>query len=168
MFSRKSRYWIPTLAVPLAAVAVMHIQSAHADTVLTSTSGNVQLGVEDLGATGLSTGLDLAGVGDAITPGCYCEGWGAGYTGFSGYSANDNGSANVTGVSFTVGTDTATSVVDITGSALQVTQTYSASTANGIEGLPTCSTFLPDCSPPLWIRERIWVPLCRTWPRGSV
>jgi hypothetical protein len=105
--------------------------SAFADTVITSGNGNVTLGVENLGATGRATGLNLLGVGDAITPGCYCEGWGAGYTGKVGYSANSNGSSNVTGVSFTTGVNTATSVVMITGSALQVTQTYGQAPGSG-------------------------------------
>jgi len=118
-------------ALAIAGVMFFSAGSVMANTVLTSGNGNVTLGVEDLGATGLSTGLSLAGVGDAITPGCYCEGWGAGYTGFSGYSANANGSANVSGVSFTTGVNTATSVVNITGSALQVTQTYGQAPGSG-------------------------------------
>jgi hypothetical protein len=62
--------------VAVAALLAMGAGAAHAGAVLTSGNGNVMLGVEDLGATGPSTGLSLAGVGDAITPGCYCEGWG--------------------------------------------------------------------------------------------
>jgi hypothetical protein len=60
--------------VAVAALLAMGAGAAHAGAVLTSGDGNVMLGVEDLGATGPSTGLSLAGVGDAITPGCYCEG----------------------------------------------------------------------------------------------
>lgn len=123
-----------TLNMFVAGVAVAGFMavtdtSARADVVLTSGNGNVQLGVEDLGATGRSTGLALAGVGDAITPGCYCEGWGAGSTSGSGYSANDNGSANVTGISFNPAT--ATSVVNISGTTLNVTQAYSAAGTSG-------------------------------------
>jgi hypothetical protein len=111
-------------------LAIGTASTAHANAVLTSGNGDVTLGVENLGATGLSTGLALAGVGDAITPGCYCEGWGASYNGsVSGYSANANGSANVTGVSFSSSATNATSVTTI--GSLQVTQSYSPATNSG-------------------------------------
>jgi len=41
------------------------------------TTGNVSLGVEDSGQLNFGgTGIFYAGVGDAIIPGCPCEGWG--------------------------------------------------------------------------------------------
>ena len=124
---------LKTLGYGLLTLAALAGNPAHADAVLTSGNGNVQLGVEDLGATGLSVGLALAGVGDAITPGCYCEGWGAGYgsSATSGYSANANGSSNVTGVSFVSTATTALSVTMITGTGLQVTQFYAPAAASG-------------------------------------
>jgi type IV pilus assembly protein PilY1 len=117
-------------SVAVVTLLAIGAGGARADVVLTSGNGNVELGVEPLGATGRATGLFLAGVGDAITPGCYCEGWGASYNGsVSGYSANDDGSANVTGVSFVTTSTSATSVTMVGG--LQVTQTYTPSAASG-------------------------------------
>ena len=59
------------------------------------TTGKVQMGVGDNGGLGaLGVGLNLiGGPGDAITPGCLCEGWGA--------AANGNGNFGVYGLSGT-------------------------------------------------------------------
>ncbi len=124
----RTRNFLASAAATVLVIATA--STAHADAILTSGNGNVSLGVEDLGATGRGTGLALAGVGDAITPGCYCEGWGASYNGtVSGYSANDNGSANVSGVSFTSSATNATSVTMIGG--LKITQSYSPAASSG-------------------------------------
>ena len=120
-------FYAALAGLTVAGIMALAGSPARADTVLTSGNGNVSLGVESLGATGLYTGLALLGVGDAITPGCYCEGWGAGSTSGTGYSANDNGSANVNLVSGSG----ATSVVNISGTSLNVQQIYMASTKSG-------------------------------------
>lgn len=120
-------FYTALAGLTVAGIMALAGSPARADTVLTSGNGNVSLGVESLGATGLYTGLALLGVGDAITPGCYCEGWGAGSTSGTGYSANDNGSANVNLVSGSG----ATSVVNISGTSLNVQQIYMASTKSG-------------------------------------
>jgi hypothetical protein len=123
--------------VAAAGLTFLGANAAMADAVLVSGNGNVQLGVEDFGATGRSVGLNLAGVGDAITPGCYCEGWGAGFAGGPanvGWSDNDNSSPsnnNVSLVNFTSGANTATSIVNVGTSGLQVTQDYAASPKSG-------------------------------------
>jgi hypothetical protein len=69
---------------------------------------------------------------DSVTPGCFCEGWGAAYDGtVQGNSSNDNGgNTNVTGVSFTSTADTATSVVTIGN--LNVSQAYAPASAGGV------------------------------------
>lgn len=115
----------------LAAIALTSVaQIASADAVLTS--GDVSIGVKSMGALGGGgVGLALSGVGDAITPGCLCEGWGASADAFKGWSANDNGgNSNVSLVSFTSSASTASSVVKI--GALQVRQDYAPSTASGL------------------------------------
>jgi hypothetical protein len=49
-------------------------------------TGTVQMGVANNGGLGaLGVGLSLLGTGDAITPGCLCEGWGAAASSASGY-----------------------------------------------------------------------------------
>ena len=60
----------------LSAVAVVALSTAaHATTI---TNGPVSMGLFDNGGLGSGgVGLDLSGIGDAITPGCLCEGWGA-------------------------------------------------------------------------------------------
>lgn len=69
---------------------------AVAGTVLTSGNGNVTLGVQNNGALGFSgVGINKAGVGDGIIPGCLCEGWGVAANGVAGWSANDAGQTNI-------------------------------------------------------------------------
>jgi type IV pilus assembly protein PilY1 len=68
---------------------------------------------------------------DSVTPGCFCEGWGAAYNGsVTGNSSNDNGgNTNVTGVSFASTATTATAVTKIGN--LQVTQAYAPAPGAG-------------------------------------
>jgi PEP-CTERM motif len=106
--------------------------SAHAQQVIT-TSGGVSVGVQTLGALGGGgVGISLAGLGDGITPGCLCEGWGASIGSINGWSGNDNGgNFNITGVSFAATSSSATSIVDI-GNSLRVTQAYGLSASNAL------------------------------------
>ena len=105
-------------------------QAALADATLTS--GEVSIGITSLGALGGNgVGINFSGLGDAITPGCLCEGWGASADSFSGWSANENGGDyNVSLVSFSSSASSATSVVKI--GALQVQQNYAASSVSGL------------------------------------
>ena len=102
--------------------------TVHAGAVITS--GPVSMGIFDEGHLNFSgVGLFLAGVGDAIVPGCLCEGWGVAGDGISGWGSVDNGGiSNLTNDSFTSGASTATSIVHLTSlPSLSVTQAYAPS-----------------------------------------
>lgn len=119
-----------TLIAVLAASAMslLGISTASAQAIITS--GSVQLGVDTLGDLGVSgIGITYTGVGDAITPGCLCEGWGVSGNGIAGWVGNANGgTVNVTGISFTSTASTATSVVRLTSlPALTISQAYAPS-----------------------------------------
>src|SRR5262249_50215582 len=64
--------------------------------------------------------------------GCICEGWGAGNTTNNTFGGADistlGGAIGLTPVSFASTATTATSVVDVTGSGLRVSQDYHPST----------------------------------------
>ncbi|WP_372715581.1 PEP-CTERM sorting domain-containing protein [Immundisolibacter sp.] len=109
------------LALPSASMA---------GAVLTTSTG-LEMGVFDDGGLGFSgTGLFFPGIGDAITPGCLCEGWGVAASGSSAYSYAGGSSGFSTAV-FTAGatSDAGFSTVTTT-SGLTITHTYSA-TASG-------------------------------------
>jgi hypothetical protein len=116
--------------VALSALCALAF-SAQAQQVVTI--GDVSLGIQRLGALGGDgVGISLAGLGDGITPGCLCEGWGASLGSVKGWSGNANGGDfNVTGVSF-AGTATAATAVVNVGTALQVTQAYGASASSSL------------------------------------
>jgi hypothetical protein len=114
-----------------AALSVLAMSPAFSGQVLTTSSG-VQVGVFDLGALGFGgVGISYPSLGDGITPGCLCEGWGASIGPISGWSANANGGdVNVGLVNFSSTPTTATSVVNVGGAAgLGVTQAYSLSSS---------------------------------------
>lgn len=121
--------------------------AAWGQAVITLPGGQVSLGVDALGALGagsLPAGSNVPGghygiyyapaKQDAIAPGCFCEGWGVSVNGTTaGYVGNDDGgTSNITGVSFASTSSTATSVVGLTGTGLQVTQAFAPSTANTV------------------------------------
>lgn len=136
----------------LIAVAIVFAPAAWGQAVITLPDGNVSLGVGAFGALGNCAGSDCSGDvvasgtpglpatsndpgypygiylksqnADSVTPGCFCEGWGAAYNGtVQGNSSNSNGgNTNITGVSFASTSSTATSVVTIGG--LKITQAY--------------------------------------------
>ncbi len=104
------------------------------------TDGNVSLGVDTLGQLNVGGGVaDVVGqtaVGvrwidpsgtqyESTSHGCLCEGWGLAVGGSSGYANNSVGTAGLTSVSFVNDATTATSVVQITGTAVQVTHSFS-------------------------------------------
>nr|WP_235834974.1 PEP-CTERM sorting domain-containing protein [Albitalea terrae] len=116
-----------------AALSVLAL-SAQAGQVIT-TAGGASLGIQDMGALGFGgVGIALAGVGDGITPGCLCEGWGASLGGTAGWSANANGgNVNVGLVSFGSTASSATSIVNVGGaSGLQVKQEYGMSASSAL------------------------------------
>lgn len=99
----------------------------------TISNGTVTLGVNDEGNLAFS-GVGLTYVptsGEAITPGCACEGWGAGdaLSSRSGWAGESSGDANIILDSFINTSDSATSVVRINDGAdlLRVTHNYAPS-----------------------------------------
>lgn len=103
------------------------------------TNGNVSLGVDTLGQLNVRGGTaDVVGtrtVGvrwidgtgnqyESTSHGCLCEGWGLAVNGTSGYANNASGTGGLTALSFTSTATTATSVVQITGTDVQVTHDF--------------------------------------------
>jgi hypothetical protein len=113
-----------------AAVGLLLVQGIQAQQVVVS--DDVSVGVQALGTLGGGgVGITLAGHGDGITPGCLCEGWGASFGAIAGWSANAIGNFNVSGVSFSGTSASATSVVNV-GTVLQVTQVYGPSFSSSL------------------------------------
>lgn len=93
------------------------------------TTGSVTLGVNSTGSlddVAAGVGLNLAGVGDALIPGCPCESWGVSADAVSGYTGEATGTSNIGLTSFVSGVATATSVTTLTGSTLSITQDFSS------------------------------------------
>jgi len=96
-------------------------------------NGTVQIGVNTLGhliapdGTGSAVGVRYVPSGaDALTPGCYCEGWGVGdaSSGLTGWADEAAGtSANLNVINYTATATTAVAVVQV-GTDLQVTHDY--------------------------------------------
>lgn len=110
-------------ALALAASAL----AANAAPAILDT-GLIRMGVGDTGGLGQSVAVGLSGpTGDAITPGCLCEGWGASASGVTGYTYG-NGNRNFNFVSSTMTqTGVATgNVVTVLTNGLEVTHTYSS------------------------------------------
>src|SRR5262245_10040479 len=69
------------------------------------TTGKIEMGVGDNGGLGaLGVGLQLiGGPGDAITPGCLCEGWGAAANGDGNFHVYGLFGTGISSTSFTAG-----------------------------------------------------------------
>ncbi|MEX2261897.1 MAG: hypothetical protein WD696_08085 [Bryobacteraceae bacterium] len=107
------------------------------------TNGNTSLGVNDHGHLNffgngpggpLTYGVYRAGVGDAISPGCACEGWGVavtlpGGTRTSGFVNRSSGDGGVGGGVFGSTSTTATSTTSLTGAPVTVEHRYGPSLA---------------------------------------
>lgn len=117
--------------VLLASVLFLLTPSSYAGAILST--GKIRMGVRDTAGLGFGgVGLELlslkarVGAGDAITPGCLCEGWGAAANGngnFGDYGAS--GTRGIGSATFTQsGPDTATSTVLLTN-GLKVVHDYS-------------------------------------------
>lgn len=114
------------LAAAVVAGGLGGAGAAGAQAVISN--GTVSLGVFEQGHLnyqGVGVRFDATG-NDGTSPGCLCEGWGAGVVGgTSGWASVDNGGiSNVTVVSFASTATTATSVVRI-GGELEVTHVFS-------------------------------------------
>jgi hypothetical protein len=116
-----------TLAAIALGVASIGAQAAPA--VLDT--GLVRMGVGDNGGLAQGVGVGLSGpTGDAITPGCLCEGWGASASGTTGYTYGAVGSSGISSALLTTTTASgaglyAQSVVSLSN-GLQVTHTYTS------------------------------------------
>lgn len=122
----KSTLRMTLTAVWLAAAAI----SAQAAPAVLDT-GLLKMGIGDNAGLAQGTGVGLIGpTGDAITPGCLCEGWGASAGGLTGYTYGAgatmfNITSAVAASNGVVGAGlAATSVVTMTN-GLMVTHTYS-------------------------------------------
>lgn len=117
-----------TLTAVCLAAAALGAQAAPA--VLDT--GLIRMGIGDNGGLAQGgTGVGLVGpTGDAITPGCLCEGWGASASGTTGYTYGAGATMfNMTSALATsngvVGAGLAASSVVTMTNGLQVTHTYS-------------------------------------------
>jgi type IV pilus assembly protein PilY1 len=116
------------LTKALAAMMLVGVVSAVQAAPAVLDTGLVRMGVSDNGGLGaLGVGLDSF-AGDAITPGCLCEGWGAAAGGVGNYSYG-GGTSGITSATLTTTTASgvglsAASVVTM-ANGLEVTHTYS-------------------------------------------
>lgn len=137
----------------LALMFTIGATAGNADAAAVIVSGDIALGVNDLGhlnvedptgvvqaanagyggttAVGVATRLgDGSTWIDATSPGCLCEGWGVSASGVSGYANVYAGTAGLALDSFTSTASTATSSVHLTAMpGLKVTQEYAPSAA---------------------------------------
>lgn len=112
----------------LAGIALASMAAGVQAAPVVLNTGLIQMGVADNGGLG-ALGVGLYGpTGDAITPGCLCEGWGAAAGGVSGYVYGLGGTNVTSALTTTVSASgpglSATSVVTLTN-GLKVTQVYS-------------------------------------------
>ena len=150
----------------LAAVGMvaLDVSSANAGVIITHSSGNIGLGVNEEGHLNLFGGpgippsaagtaayglRDLRTGFEATAPGCLCEGWGIS-NGINGWTASvDTGGVSVALVSFVSGANAATSVSNA-GGIFEVTHAFQPSaspdlmevvvTITNISGAPVANT----------------------------
>lgn len=123
-----------TLAAMCLAFASMAVQAAP----VTLDTGLIQMGVADNGGLG-ANGVGLIGpTGDAVTPGCLCEGWGASANGLSGYvygMAGTNIASALTTTTTASGAGlSATTVVQL-NNGLTLTQSYTSAAGGKLFGV---------------------------------
>ncbi|WP_235578215.1 PEP-CTERM sorting domain-containing protein [Pseudorhodoferax sp. Leaf267] len=97
---------------------------------MTLDTGMVRMGVKDDGSLG-ADGVGFVGpTGDAITPGCLCEGWGAAANGVGNYTYGATGTSGIMTAALTTlqssGLGLSAQSIVTLSNGLQVTQTYSA------------------------------------------
>lgn len=122
------------------AVVALSAQPVLAGAVITT--GSTSLGVNDSaelnffgngpGGSGIY-GVFREGVGDAISPGCLCEGWGVStiYGGLttSGFANRNAGSGGLTGGTFSSSASQAVSTIGLANAPLRITHAYGPSLA---------------------------------------
>lgn len=123
--------------IRVSAVAVLLAASANlanAAPVVLDT-GIVQMGINNSGGLG-GLGVGFVGpTGDAITPGCLCEGWGAAANGASGYSyggSTSNITSSSTTATDTSGADLSAQNIANLGNGLQIIHTYSSAAGGNL------------------------------------
>jgi hypothetical protein len=118
-----------------AALATSALLSVGAQAAAILDNGTVKIGVNDQGHL-ITGGIGITyspTSGEALAPGCACEGWGLGRisTGIGGGASRDNGGiANVSLTSFSSTATTAKSVTSVTvgtGQTVQVTHDFAPS-----------------------------------------
>ncbi len=115
----------------VGAVALSGASLAWSGAVLDT--GLVRMGVADDGGLGFGgVGIALiSGAGDAITPGCLCEGWGASSNGVGAYSYHGSNSGFTSSTFSTSGGADAISTV-VLNSGVTVTHTYSSAAGGSL------------------------------------
>lgn len=128
------------IAAAIATGALFGVGSAQAGGIITF--GETTLGVNDSGElnfysdTGpggaMTYGVYRNGIGDAISPGCACEGWGVAITGADGFSTSafanqSSGSGGYSGGTFGSTSNTASSTVLMNGAPVTISHFYGPS-----------------------------------------
>lgn len=127
------------IAAAIATGALFSVSGAQAGGIITY--GETTLGVNDAGElnffseTGpngaMTYGVYRNGIGDAISPGCACEGWGvsvgSGEAAFSAFANQSSGSGGYTGGTFGITGNTASSTVFMNGAPVTISHFYGPS-----------------------------------------
>ena len=118
------------------AMASMGVQAAP----VVLNTGLIQMGVGDTGGLGQGVSVGLVGpTGDAITPGCLCEGWGASGSGVAGWTDGNYGNSGIVSALTTTtvasGTGLSAKSVVLLSNGLQVTHTYSYAAGGKLFGV---------------------------------
>lgn len=126
-------------AIAVAALTVGTAQKAAAQAVISTPGNIVRIGVDSLGQlNGAGVGMSYLGVGDALIPGCPCEGWGVAADAVAGFANNSTGIGGLVLDSFTSTASSATSAVHLSGlPGLKITQAYDVSYSSATGGFFT-------------------------------
>lgn len=119
----------------LAAMALLAgAQSAWGGAILDT--GMIRMGVGDTAGLGQGVGMGLAltgGAGDAVTPGCLCEGWGAASNGIGAWTYGAGGDSGIASALFTPGAtpDAGASTVMLS-SGLEIIHSFSSAAGGSL------------------------------------
>ncbi len=135
----KTKALASAISVAIATGALLAAGAAQAGGIITY--GETTLGVNDSGelnffsetgpGEGMTYGVYRNGIGDAISPGCACEGWGVsvqfGGASFSAFANQSSGSGGYTGGTFGISGNTASSTVFMNGAPVTISHFYGPS-----------------------------------------
>ncbi len=135
----RTRAMTRAIAAAIATGALLGASGAQAGGIITY--GETTLGVNDAGELnffsetgpggGMTYGVYRNGIGDAISPGCACEGWGVsvglGAESFSAFANQSQGSGGYTGGTFGITGNTASSTVFMNGAPVTISHFYGPS-----------------------------------------